>query len=106
MSEKLPNVFVNLNDDINDNNVSYYYSKNGKNSLQKKEDFTNRIKINKKIDELFNSTKFVYKLPVIINLEDERIDTIIVYKNKNQLVTMDNRVIKVEDILDIEEKKL
>lgn len=106
MSEKLPNVFVNVNDNINDNNVSYYYSKNGKNILQKKEAFSNRIKINKKIDELFNSTKFVYKLPVLITLEDEKIDTVIVYKNKNELVTMDNRVIKVEEILDINEKKL
>lgn len=105
MKKKLPSVFINVQDELVDNNVKFYYSKNDSEGLIRKKDKLDKIKINKKIDELFSSTRFVYKLPVIITLEDEIIDTVIVYKNKDELVTMDNRIIKTDSIVDIEEKK-
>lgn len=105
MNKKLPSVFVNMKDKVENNNQKLFYSKN-------KESFRNistpnglsKVNLSKKINEIFSSTKFVYKLPVEIITKADTIYTEIVAKNKKMLITKDNKSVDIDDIIDINER--
>ena len=92
MNKKLPSVFVNVKDEPINNNMNLFYSRNSY-------DF----KINKKINDIFSSTHFVYKLPVLIKTEDGEFKTSIVSKTSDALLTFDNKKIEIDKIKDIKE---
>lgn len=58
--------------------------------------------INKKINEIFGSLNHVYKSRVRITMNDGIIEEQIVGKTNINLLTIDNKLIKITDILDIE----
>ena len=101
MKEK-PKVFHN---DINkkfNNNKDVFYSKNDEDEDKDRKD---RKSINQKINEIFSSPNYVYKANVEIVLEDKTINKRIIGRNKNYLITMDNSVIPIKDIVDIKSIK-
>lgn len=108
MNKKLPSVFVNMQDKPINNNMNLFYSKNSYNFDIKREEegdsFINKLKINKKINELFTSTRFVYKLPVLIETDESKFETTIVSRKGNKLLTLDNKEIDIDRIKNIEEK--
>lgn len=69
---------------------------------QRKENDKNEIKnIDKKIVDIFKSPKYVYKVDVVIEMDDDIIDKRIIGKNKDYLITIDNEYIPIVKIKDI-----
>lgn len=93
--DKLPKVFANPIDKKINNYQDLYYSDRTPKALSKKD-------VNKKINEIFGSLDHVYKSRVRITMNDGIIEEQIVGKTNINLLTIDNKLIKITDILDIE----
>ena len=89
----LPKVFQNSNIK-NTNRVDLYYSK----EITKQKPYIN---INDKINNIFKDKSFVYKINVTITTKDNQFDTSIIGKTYNNLITLDNKLINIKDIIDI-----
>ena len=108
MKDKLPRVFANsLNKQIKNNERVYHFKENEKEAEtdtkskvvpQKKQQTES---INEKINALFKSARYVYKLDVEITTKSGTLKKKIIGKNKTNLITMDNELIAISDILDI-----
>lgn len=108
MSKKLPEVFHNNIDKKINNNDDVFYSLKSNKDLNKDKDEKKNIdikNIRKKINEIFASSNYVYKANVIIKTNDEIINKKIIGRNSKYLITMDNKTIPIDDIIDIEVKK-
>lgn len=109
MDKKLPSVFANKIEKKINNNEQIYYSKLedkkeiNKNNYDKEhlEIIGNNLNINQKINKIFSSTKYVYKADVHIILKNGEIEDRIIGKNSTHLITMDNKLIPIGDIIDI-----
>ena len=100
----LPKVFQNNVDKKFNNNSSVYYSSNDNRSSNIEEVKDNRT-ILQKINEIFSSPNYVYKANVEITLKDKKVTKRIIGRNKDFLITMDNTLIPVSDIVDIKSIK-
>lgn len=102
MNKKLPNIFVNKNTGIVKNNEEFYYGKDNTNNETKIIDNNMKdILIRKKIDDIFNSSSFIYKARVIITTKDNDKEYTLIGRDKNKLLTIDNETISISDVLDI-----
>ncbi len=108
MEKKLPGIFANKIERGIDNNSNVYYSANnekvdnvGDNNKSDNKQLDSSLNVNQKINKIFNSTKYVYKADVHICLKNEEIDCRIIGKNATHLITMDNKLIPISDIIDI-----
>lgn len=54
------------------------------------------------IDAIFNSPGYVYKANVIVKLNSGTVNKKIIGKNNTQIITIDNELIPIKDILDID----
>lgn len=104
MEKKLPKVFANKIDKNLNNNETVYYNKNELRSEQKNNS-SSIFTVNQKINQIFSSARYVYKADVIITTKNGKMNKRIIGRNRNELITMDNEVINVNDILDIEFQK-
>ena len=98
--KKLPDLYTNTFDKKIDNSQEYV-------TIPNNEVVTNlsTYEINEKINNIFKSKKYIYKIKVEIQLKNETlIETIIGKTNKN-LITIDNKLININDILDIKIKE-
>ena len=99
MKDKLPHVFANKIDKDVGNNENVYHDKNDIHVDMKDDKMT----INQKINRIFSSSRYVYKADVDIVLKDgSRVSKKVIGRNKNELITMDNELIRISDIEDIE----
>lgn len=108
MSKKIPKVFAN-EVNTNGNNENVFYSKSNKIDNDVKDEnivFDNNSgkNISQKINDIFNSSSYVYKADVIIKLKDKTITKRVVGKNRTHLITMENELIPISDITDIKIK--
>lgn len=104
MNKKLPGVFVNKNTGIIKNNEEQYYGKNETKNTNNENTMSNTIKmimIRKKINDLFNSNDFVYKVGVIITTKEGDRECTLIAKNNDNLLTIKNESIPISEILDI-----
>ena len=102
MNKKLPNIFVNKNTGIVKNNEEFYYGKDNINNETKIIDNNMKdILIRKKIDDIFNSSSFIYKAKVIRTTKDNDKEYTLIGRDKNKLLTIDNETILISDVLDI-----
>ena len=108
MDKKIPKVFAN---DVNSrgNNKGVFYSSHDEvidlKPISSDVSFTSNEKnINQKIKDIFNSSSYVYKADVDIKLKSGNVTKRIVGKNSTHLITMDNELIPISDILDIKKK--
>ena len=93
-----PKVFRNkINKNIK-NNESIFYSKN-------KEEVKDTKNIIQKINEIFASPNYIYKANVKIKTNDDIITTRIIGRNKDYIITMDNKLIPIKNIIDIKSEK-
>ena len=92
---KLPKVFANKNLGKLKNNETIYYDK--------KRSITKNNNINFKINQLFKSSRFVYKINVKVTTEKGINTYRIIGKSNNNLITIDNELIPIDTIIDIEE---
>lgn len=99
MEKKLPSIFVNCKQKSLGNNKKVSYT--SQNETRNKKDITTPQNINKKIKDIFNSSNYVYKANVEIKLKNETITAKIVGKNQTHLITLENKLIPIKDIIDI-----
>ena len=102
MNKKLPNVFVNKNTGVIKNNKETYYSKEdsvSNESLSSKN--IKMIMVRKKINDLFNSDNFVYKVKAVITTGEGDRECTLIAKSNDSLLTIDNESIPISEIVDI-----
>lgn len=99
--KELPKVFHNKIDKKFDNNRSVFYSNN---SYEDDRSVDTRTVL-QKINEIFSSPNYVYKANVEITLKDKKVTKRIIGRNKNYIITMDNDLIPISDIVDIRSTK-
>lgn len=100
----LPKVFHNKIDKKINNNNNVFYSCDSKNNDRLSEEKDSKTII-QKINEIFASPNYIYKANVEITLKDKKINKRIIGRNKNYIITMDNMLIPITDIIDIKSQK-
>lgn len=103
MNKKLPGVFANRNTGVVNNNKEVYYS-GEKIQMSLESEMDKNIKniiIRKKINDLFNSENFVYKVNVVITTLDGDKECTLIAKSNDSLLTLENQSISISDIIDI-----
>lgn len=103
MEKKLPEIFHNKIEKKLNNNESVFYSKDNK-KIETEDNRNDNLNISQKINQIFSSPNYIYKADVLIKLKDKELNTRIIGRNKNFLITMDNQLIPITDILDITKK--
>lgn len=105
MNKKLPGVFANkIEKNISNNEIVYYSSHEEKKDKEEKIKADTNIEhknIYQKINDIFNSEKYVYKARVEIKLKDGIKKVNIIGYNNGYLITIDNELISITDIEDI-----
>lgn len=104
MKDKLPKVFANsLNRQIKNNERVYHFKENEIEPESKvvPEKKMQTEGVNDKINSLFKSTRYVYKMDVEITTKSGTVKKKIIGKNKTNLITIENELIAIADILDI-----
>ena len=61
----------------------------------------NNLTVEQKIQNIFNSPNYIYKIDVVIVTDNNKVNKRIIGKNKNNLITMDNEYIPINTIRDI-----
>jgi len=94
---KKPSVFVNkLVHKLNNNEEVFATFKNDRET-----ELPENVDVKKKLKNLFDSPKYVYKIDAIIKTKDGTLEKTIVGMNKNEILTINNEKIEISDILDI-----
>lgn len=101
----LPKVFQNSNIKTDNISQNVFYSEKDSEfvSLENTEPIKDKYIIEKKINDLFNSTNYVYKLNVILKTLNDEIKTTVIGRTQKYLITIDNKKIDISSILDIKE---
>ena len=110
MEKKLPRVFANkIEKPLANNETVHYASKNDQETQLNKDDRLESIHIYpkdsvmQKINRIFQSSNYIYKAEVKIKLKQETITKKIIGKNRDHLITMENELIPISEIIDIEQ---
>lgn len=101
MNKKLPNIFVNKNTGIIKNNEEFYYGKDNLNETKIIDDNMKEILIRKKINDIFSSNNFIYKVNVCVTTKNGDKSCTLIARDKTKLLTIKNEVIDIKDIIDI-----
>lgn len=105
MKKDLPHVFANkISNNINNNEKVFYSSKN-RNTENKDAPSLIGQSVNQKLNTIFSSSNYIYKAIVKIYFENETVIKKIVGRNKNYLITIDNELIPINEIVDIDYAK-
>ena len=101
MNKKLPNIFVNKINKKLDNNKEVYYSEHENHEENVIDEFKGIKNIRDKINEMYKDVPFLYKKKVLITMKDKTFESKVISYNQNYLITMDNKRILLDDIIDI-----
>lgn len=104
MDKKIPKVFANKVDSDGNNEKVYHSTDKVINDKKEISKFSFEKNINQKINDIFNSSSYIYKADVLIKLKNETVTKRIVGRNSTHLITMDNELIPISNITDIEMK--
>ena len=98
--KQIPKVFANKIDKKLENNTTYFKtsSEDYKPEIEQEK---NKRSVEQKIKEIFASPRYVYKAEVEITFADKKIIKKIIGQSNGNLITLDNELIKISDILDI-----
>lgn len=96
----LPKVYQNRNIGIVNNDQEYFYSAIKKENKKR----VSYLNVDEKINNLFKSNKYIYKINVHIATKTQEMDTTIIGKVNNNLITINSELIPIKDIVDINEK--
>ena len=102
--KELPKVFQNKIDKRINNNEQVFYSKD-KTDVNNKNNMIDDKDVIQKINAIFSSPNYIYKANVEITLKDKVITKRIIGRNKYYIITMDNDLIPISDIIDIKSIK-
>mgnify|MGYP004469326433 FL=1 len=102
MNKKVPKIFINKIDKVNNNKEVFYSFKNNNFEYEKKDNIqVNEFDIQNKIDKLFRTNDFIYKKTFHIKTKYSENDYTIISKSYNYLLTIDGSRIYIKDIIDI-----
>lgn len=104
MNKKIPKVFANKVDSDGNNKRVYHSTDEVLDNSKNVSKLSYKKNINQKINDIFNSSSYIYKADVLIKLKNESVSKRIVGRNSTHLITMDNELIPISDIIDIEKK--
>ena len=104
MDKKIPKVFANKVDSDGNNEKVYHSTDDVLMDEKKESKFSFEKNVNQKINDIFNSSNYIYKADVLIKLKNESVTKRIVGRNSTHLITMENELIPISDIIDIEKK--
>lgn len=96
--KKLPELYTNTFDKKIDNSLEYITIPNE--TIENNTDLS-KYALNKKIENIFKSKNYIYKIKVEISYQNETTTETIIGKTKNNLITIDNKLININDVLDI-----
>lgn len=105
MDKKLPSIFKNEIDKKIDNNKKVFYSKyesigNVVEKTSEVDSLNDRsVSLSSSLDDLLRNNQFIFNVPVEISLKDEIVNTKIVSKVGDHLLTSNGKIINLEDIL-------
>ena len=100
--KELPKIYRSNEKKEFNNNSTVYYSSNRSSNIKEEVD---KKTIIQKINDIFSYPNYVYKANVEITLKDKKLIKRIIGRNKKYIITMDNDLIPIEDILDIKSIK-
>lgn len=101
--KKLPKIYqAEINKKIS-NNKKICYLKNATDQLES----TNieNGSVLEKLDEIFSGLGYSYNRSVIIKTNQKEYNTSLIAKTKNNVITLENEIIPISDIITIKEKK-
>lgn len=102
MDKKLPGIFANKIDKPMTNNVKVAYgSKEEVQKVEVKQKPLVEKNIHQKLREIFASPRYVYKADVQIVTKDGTFQKKVIGHNQTHLITIDNDLIPITDLLDI-----
>lgn len=96
--KKLPKIYQNNIKKMINNNKTVCYLKNENISYQVND-------IENTLDTIFNGMGYAYNIPVTITTKYKTYITSLITKTKNNVVTLDNDIIPIVDIIDIKINK-
>ena len=96
--KKLPKIYQNEITKSIKNNKTVFRFKNEETNSSLEEDKT----ITDTIEEIFNGIGYSYNIPVTIMTKEKTYKTTLVSKTKNNIVTIDNEVIPIKEIITLE----
>ncbi|MDD3340608.1 MAG: hypothetical protein PHN72_00180 [Bacilli bacterium] len=108
MDKKLPGVFVNKISKKMTNNKTVYYGGREEEKVEevKKQNSSSKpeVQLNtkQKLNQIFKSVNYIYKMDVKITLKDKTLTKRIIGYNDHDVITFDNELIPISEIIDIE----
>ena len=106
MNKKLPSIFKNEIDKKIDNNKKVFYSKYESvgNVVEKTSEVDSSndrsvSSLSSSLDDLLKNNQFIFNVPVEISLKEEIVNTKIVSKVGDHLLTSSGKIINLEDVL-------
>ena len=96
--KKLPELYTNTFNKKIDNSLEYISIP--KETIDNNTDLS-KYSLNKKIENIFKSKNYIYKIKVEISYQNKTTTETLIGKTKNNLITIDNKLINLNDILDI-----
>lgn len=103
MTKELPKVFVNRHGKKINNNKETFCSlfEETREKEKKSQHYLEELLVKKKIDEIFSSPRFIYKMKVLILTDEGEVRENIIAKADNSLITLNNKKININEIRDI-----
>ena len=97
--KKLPKIYQNeINKKICNNKKTCYLKNESIDEFKPLESET----INQVINEVFSGLGYSYNIPLTIKTKNQTYKTSLIAKSKNNLITLDNNIIPIKDIISIE----
>lgn len=93
--KKIPKLYKVDNDKIKDNNQLQC-------NIKKEE----KISVKKQLDEIFSGLVYPYNISVEIITKDKKYDTSIIARTKDHILTLENHIIPIKEIISIKKKKV
>ena len=103
MTKKLPDIYAHKLDKKVDTIQEVFYSSRNDNPKPKPAQSVsnNYMSIDDKINKILSSPTYVYKADVVIVTDRGTLKVRMIGKNRDNIMTMDNKLIPIKDIKDI-----
>lgn len=101
--KKLPKIYQAESTKKISNNKKHCYIKNITDITENK--ITENYSVAEKLEQIFSGLGYSYNIPLIITTKNKKYNTSLIAKTKNNVITLENEIIPISDIVDIKEKK-
>ena len=98
--KELPKLYTNTFNKQIDNSQNYTKIKEYKENIN-----LSKYELNKKINNIFKSKNYIYKIRTIISTKNGIRNETLIGKTNNNLITINNELININDIIDIKKDK-